>query len=57
MMKQCFLTIVALVVCVAAGAQNADKLYKDGKALYDAKNYTAATRPSRRSLQSFRNRK
>lgn len=34
--------MLALVVCLAAGAQNADKLYKDGKALYDAKNYTAA---------------
>ena len=42
MMKQFFLTIVALVVCVTAGAQNADKLYSEGKALLDAKNYTAA---------------
>ena len=42
MMKKCFLMMLALVVCLAAGAQNADKLYKDGKALYDAKNYTAA---------------
>ena len=42
MMKKFFLTMIALVVCLAAGAQNADKLYKEGKELYDAKNYTAA---------------
>ena len=41
-MKQFFLTMLALVVCVTAGAQSADKLYSEGKALYDAKNYTAA---------------
>jgi TPR repeat protein len=42
MMKKFFLTMLALVTCLVAGAQNADKLYKEGKALYDAKNYTAA---------------
>ena len=42
MMKKFFLTMIALGVCLAAGAQNADKLYKEGKELYDAKNYTAA---------------
>ena len=41
-MKQLLLTMVALLTCLVAGAQNADKLYQDGKALYDAKKYTAA---------------
>lgn len=40
-MKQ-FLTILFLLLSTAVGAQNADKLYADGKALYDAKNYTQA---------------
>ncbi len=34
--------IIALMTCMAVCAQNADKLYKEGKALYDAKKYTAA---------------
>ena len=34
--------MVAWMVCFAAGAQNADKLYEQGKALYDKKNYAAA---------------
>ena len=42
MMKKFFLMMLALVICVAASAQSADKLYSEGKALYDAKNYTAA---------------
>ena len=41
-MNRFLLTIIALAVCLVAGAQNADKLYKEGKKLYDAKNYTAA---------------
>lgn len=34
--------VVALAVVTTAGAQSADKLYKAGKELYDAKNYSAA---------------
>ena len=41
-MNRILLTIIALAVCLVAGAQNADKLYKEGKKLYDEKNYTAA---------------
>jgi hypothetical protein len=41
-MQKFLLTIIALAVCLVAGAQNADKLYKEGKKLYDDKNYTAA---------------
>lgn len=36
------LTLLTLFTSLTIGAQNADKLYEDGKALYDAKNYTAA---------------
>jgi len=35
-------TMVMLLLCVMAGAQSADKLYEQGKALYDAKKYTQA---------------
>ena len=42
MIRRILFVMVALVACMVAGAQSADKLYKDGKALYDAKNYTAA---------------
>lgn len=41
-MKKLFFTMVALVVAIAAGAQSAEKLYTDGKALYDAEKYTEA---------------
>ena len=41
-MKKLLFALLALVVCVAASAQNAEKLYKEGKALYDDKKYTAA---------------
>lgn len=34
--------MLALAICVLAGAQNADKLYEEGKALYDAKDYAKA---------------
>lgn len=34
--------MVTLVVCMTVGAQSADKLYNEGKVLYDAKNYAAA---------------
>jgi hypothetical protein len=36
------LTMLLLTICMTAGAQNADKLYEQGKALYDAKKYTEA---------------
>ena len=42
MIRRILFVMVALVACMVADAQSADKLYKDGKALYDAKNYTAA---------------
>lgn len=41
-MKKTVMMMLALVICLAAGAQNADKLYSEGKALYDAKKYTEA---------------
>ena len=34
--------MLALLLCLTAGAQSAEKLYTEGKALYDAKNYTKA---------------
>ena len=42
MKKKILTTLLALLVCTLAGAQNVDKLYEEGKALYDAKNYKAA---------------
>ena len=42
MIRRIFFVVVTLVVCMTATAQSADKLYQDGKALYDAKNYIAA---------------
>ena len=36
------LMILALLVSMAAGAQSAETLYKQGKALYEAKNYKQA---------------
>lgn len=41
-MKGILTTLLALFVCVGASSQSADKLYKEGKALYDAKKYTEA---------------
>ena len=41
MLRQFFL-MFALLVSMTAGAQNADDLYTEGKALYDAKDYAAA---------------
>lgn len=41
-MKKLLFTIMALIASMAAVAQSADKLYAEGKAFYDAKNYTAA---------------
>ena len=36
------LLMLTLMVSMTVGAQNADELYEQGKALYDAKDYTAA---------------
>ena len=36
------MTMLALMLSVTAGAQSAEALYKDGKALYDAKDYAKA---------------
>ncbi len=41
-MRTFILSILACFCCIAASADNAEKLYKQGKALYDAENYTAA---------------
>ena len=40
-MKRLLLTLLTMV-SLGAFAQSADKLYEEGKKLYDAKNYTAA---------------
>ena len=42
MMKKIFFAIIALAMTLGAQAQNAEKLYDEGKALYDAKNYAEA---------------
>ena len=43
MMKRLYIILLCtLAVCMAASAQSSDKLYKEAKALYDAKNYAAA---------------
>lgn len=34
--------LMLLTCCIGAGAQSTDKLYDEGKALYDAKDYKAA---------------
>ena len=36
------LMMLALMLSMTASAQNADELYEEGKALYDAKDYAAA---------------
>ena len=41
-MKKLLTILIALTVALTVGAQNADKLYKEAKALLDAKNYTEA---------------
>ena len=41
MMKR-LLLLLMLTVSLSTGAQNADKLYEEGKSLYDAKKYTEA---------------
>lgn len=41
-MRRVMLMLMAAVACLTAGAQSAEKLYTEGKALYDAKKYEAA---------------
>jgi len=41
-MKRLMNMLFALLLSATAMAQSADKLYEEGKALYDAQNYTAA---------------
>ena len=41
-MKKTMLLMLALMLSMMASAQNADALYEEGKALYDAKDYVAA---------------
>ncbi len=41
-MKKFMMIIVSLLMAIAANAQSADKLYDEGKALYDKKDYAAA---------------
>lgn len=42
MIMKRLLLLLTLIISLTAGAQNADKLYAEGKALYEAKNYVAA---------------
>lgn len=41
-MKKVLMMMLALMLSMTAGAQTAEKLYQEGKALYDAKDYTKA---------------
>ena len=41
-MKRLIMMLLTVVVSLSALAQSADKLYEEGKKLYDDKNYTAA---------------
>ena len=41
-MKKTIVMMLTLLLCTVAWAQNADKLYEEGKALYDAKHYEQA---------------
>lgn len=41
-MRHLFYILLALTVSMTAGAQKADKLYEEGKALYDSKKYDKA---------------
>ena len=42
MMRKLLMVLLMAVIGTSASAQSADKLYEEGKKLYDAKNYTAA---------------
>lgn len=41
-MKKLFTLMLLLMLCITGRTQNADKLYAEGKSLYDAKRYTEA---------------
>ena len=41
-MRKVMMIMLALTLSLVASAQNAEKLYKEGKELYDAKKYSAA---------------
>jgi len=41
-MRKLTTMLLMCLICITAGAQNAEKLYTEGKALYDAKNYKEA---------------
>ena len=41
-MKKVMMLMLALLFCLTVGAQSAEKLYQEGKALYDMKDYTKA---------------
>ena len=41
-MRKLIAVLCTLLMCMTAMAQNADKLYEQGKALYDSKNYAKA---------------
>lgn len=41
-MKKVLMTMVTVLLSVAASAQSAEALYREGKALYDKKDYTGA---------------
>ena len=41
-MKRLTMMLMAAFICLSAGAQGADKLYEEGKKLYDEKQYAAA---------------
>lgn len=46
-----FLTILMLASCMAVGAQSSEKLYTEGKALYDAEKYEQAIPKLRASAE------
>lgn len=41
-MKKLMMTMLLAIVCMVAGAQNAETLYQEGKALYDASKFDQA---------------
>ena len=41
-MRRPLITLLLTALCLTAAAQSAEKLYQEGKQLYDAENYTAA---------------
>ena len=47
-MKRLLTMMLALMLCIAAGAQTAKALYDEGKAYYDAEQYDKAVPKQRR---------